>query len=250
MDLVFDMGSASEPKGHGIIYFRGRYEQDKLLATYVVTLPLTVDFAKYVPPFLASHLSASAMKDLSAFSLPPVPEEVESHQHLEHLAEMRSDDLVYAGTISSNDLPEVMQAAADAVQEYSRLWSEYVGAPSATSTQESSDAGLGVNEVLYSLMNEQDRLQELSKLVGTLRFAIERDDQALNAEAHEQIALVGRTLPQHYQIEGLLRAAEDASPRGATLAQLYLDRCYRFMAGDDDRAQELEKGIRELEGSS
>ena len=65
----------------------------------------------------------------------------------------------------------------------------------------------------------------------------------------EQITLVGRHLPEGYQVAGLIRAAGDSSNRGATLAQLYLDRCYRLMEGNDQRAHELEQKIRALEDS-
>ena len=249
MDLDFDKGTPHEPKGHAIIYFRVRYEPDKLMATYVVTLPMAVDFTKYVPPFLASHLATEPLKGLSAFSLPPVPEEVESHEHLVRLAEMRSDDLVYGGTLSANDTPEMMQASSDAVEKYSRLWADFVGS-SATATSEISDSGLDVNDVLYSLMNGRDRLQELSKLIGKLRFAVEGDDHALSAEAQQQITLVGRHLPERYQVTTLLRVAADATRKGATLAKLYLDRCYRILEGDDNGVAELEKGIKELEDST
>lgn len=249
MDLEFDRGSSSEPKGHAIIYFRVRYEADKLLATYVVTLPLVVDFAKYVPPFLASHLAAEPLKELSAFSLPPVPEEAESHDQLVRLAELRSDDLVCAGTVATNDLPEMMQAASDAVQAYSRLWSEYVTSLKPAPVEE-TDSYLDVNEVLYSLMNERDRLQELVKLVGKLRFAVEGEDRVVGSEVHQQIDLVARHLPPTYQVANLLQAAENTAPKGGMLAQLYLDRCYKLMEGDDHSVTELDERIRALEASN
>ena len=124
MHLDFDTGNPTSPRGHAIIYFRARYDAEKLVATYAITLPMAIDFSKYVPPFLASHLAAEPLKDLSAFSLPPVPEEVESYDQLKRLSEARADDLVCGGTVATNDLPEMMQVAGDAVQEYARLWNE------------------------------------------------------------------------------------------------------------------------------
>ena len=248
MDLQFDRGSPQEPKGHAIIYFRGRLEQDKLFASYVVILPLAIDFSKYVPPFLASHLASASLKELSAFSLPPVPEEVEGHGSLVRLADMRADDLVCAGSVSPSDLPEMMQAASDAVQEYSRLWTEYVGSE-AVPIPQSDDAGLGVEEVLYGLMNERDKLEELSKLVGKLRFAMEGNDNQLSAEVRQQISLVGQHLPESYQVAKLLGAAADASGKSTSLAQLYLERCYKLVGGDDGGALELEERIKALEAA-
>ena len=50
MDLDFDAGSSASPRGHAIIYFRARYDPEKLLAIYAITLPITFDFSKFVPP--------------------------------------------------------------------------------------------------------------------------------------------------------------------------------------------------------
>lgn len=249
MDLDFDKGNAHQPKGHAIIYFRARYEPDKVLATYAVTLPMRVDFAKYVPPFLVSHLASEPLKDLSAFSLPPIPEEVESHAYLEQLADMRSDDLVCAGSVSTSDLPEMMQLASEAVQAYSQLWADYMALTKPEVSAETEESGLGVDEVLYSLMNERDRLQELSKLISKLRFALETDDRALGEEVRHQISTVGRHLSPDYHVDKLLQAAGDDGPQGAALARLYLDRCYRLLEGDATTAGELEERIKALESS-
>lgn len=255
MALEFDIGDPASPRGHAIIYFRARYDAEKLLATYAITLPMAIDFSKYVPPFLASHLAAEPLKDLSAFSLPPVPEEVVSYDYIRHLSESRSDDLVCGGTVASNDLPEMMQMAGDAVQEYARLWKESQPDPStpaiADSAGESSDGSFSVNEVLYGLMNESDRLQELTKLVGKLRFALDGNDGALREEACEEIAAVGRHMPDNYQVSNLLKAMLGTdTTRAAVLTQLYLDRCYKLLEGDDNSVLELEERIRGMEASS
>ena len=71
MDISFEKGDPQRPKGHALAYFRTHSEPDKVYATYIIVLPLSVDFAKYVPPFLTSHLANMTLGDLSAFSLPP-----------------------------------------------------------------------------------------------------------------------------------------------------------------------------------
>ena len=254
MDLDFDTGNPASPRGHAIIYFRARYDAEKLVATYAITLPMAIDFSKYVPPFLATHLAAEPLKDLSAFSLPPVPEEVESYDHLKRLSEARADDLVCGGTVATNDLPEMMQMAGDAVQEYARLWKESQPAAATGAIAEpadnTSDTSLGVNEVLYGLMNDGDRLQELSKLVGQLRFALDGNDRALSEETCDEIAAVGRHMPSNYQVPDLLRAMMQPESKGSLLTQLYLDRCYRLLEGDDNSVQELDERIRGMEAAS
>jgi hypothetical protein len=251
MDVSFDIGDPQKPRGHALAYFRTRSEPDKVYATYIIVLPITIDFAKYVPPFLASHLG-SMPNDLSAFSLPPVPEEVGSYEELQRLAGTRDDDLLYAGTMLSFELPEMMEAVGEVVRYYSQAWSDNVkpaiNAP--TANEETEGSSPGVNEVLYSLMSEQDRLADLSKLVGKLRFAVEGNDHETGTDMEEEIKLLGRFLPEHYNIPNLLQAVMDSSARGAQLAQLYLDRCYKLSNHDDAGALDLEERIESLKTSS
>jgi hypothetical protein len=68
------------------------------------------------------------------------------------------------------------------------------------------------------------------------------------AEVNEEIAALGRHLPEGFQVASLLAAAQDMSARGSRLAQLYLDRCFRLSAGDSPSAQALEEQIRGLQG--
>ena len=249
MDVTFERGDPQKPRGHALAYFRTRSAPDKVYATYIIVLPLSVDFAKYVPPFLTSHLSNMPLNDLSAFSLPPVPEEVDSDQHLQRLAELRDDDLLYAGTMSSVDLPEMMEAVAEVVRYYSQKWSEHGKPAIALPAQEGEEAASGVNEVLYSLMNERDRLTELAKLAGRLRFAVEGDDRQTGSEVAEDITILGRYLSERYYIPSLLQAVMDSSTKGAQLAQLYLDRCYKLSDGDEAAAHDLEERINTLKAS-
>ena len=248
MEISFERGEPKKPKGHALAYFRTRMEPDKVYATYIIVLPISVDFAKYVPPFLASHLGNVPLSDLSAFSLPPVPEEVGSYQEIQSLAEMRDDDLLFAGTMHSFDLPEMMQAASDVVHEYAQLWSECVK-PTVADDGDSEEGATRVNEVLYSLMSRQDKLAELSNLMSKVRFALEGNDQQMCQEMEEEINLLSKYLPENFYIASLLRAGLDSSSRGAQLAQLYMERCYKLSNGDDTGALELEEKIETLKAS-
>ena len=104
-----------------------------------------------------------------------------------------------------------------------------------------------VNEVLFSLMSEGDRLAELARLLGKLRFALEGHDVGMLDEATEEINTLARHLPENFQVPSLLTAARDASHKGSRLAQLYLDRCFRLSAGDLPSVQSLEEQIRSLQ---
>ena len=112
MNLSFDKGDHTRPKGHALVYFRVSTEPDKVYATYVVSLPVKADLSKYVPPFLANHLGNAPLSDFSAFAMPPVPEPVDSYEMLERLSHLRDDDLVYADSMFSFDLPRMMEVAA------------------------------------------------------------------------------------------------------------------------------------------
>lgn len=272
MDLVFDRGDSQHPRGHALLYFRVDTEPDKVYATYVVTLPVKSDLTKYVPPFLASHLGNMPFSDLSAFAMPPVPEAVNSFEELERLSQLREDDLVYGGSMFSFDLPRMMETATEAVQVYSSLCSEALGmistpaegaaeaigeelretleAAAAPETEPEPepepDDSLNVNEVLFSFMSESDKLGELSRLLGRLRFAVDGADQSEADEVGAEITVLARHLPENFKVSDLLNVAKDNSERSSQLAKLYIDRCFRLSAGDAGAATELDAQIQLL----
>ena len=261
MDITFDRGDPDHPKGHALLYFRVSTEPDKVYATYLVTLPVKADMSKYVPPFLASHLGNLPMSDFSAFAMPPVPEPVGSYEELERMSRQRDDDLVFGDSMFSFDLPRMMEAVNEAVEAYSKKYAagnDGAGALVAESPQleaaqqepaQDDDPSYNVNEVVFSLMSERDKLGELSKLLGKLRFAVEGDDSQNADEAAEEITTLAGHLPEEFQVSSLLAVARDASQKGSLLAQLYLDRCFRLSDGDVDSARELEQQIRSLKDS-
>ena len=270
MDLVFDRGDSQHPRGHALLYFRVDTEPDKVYATYVVTLPVKSDLTKYVPPFLASHLGNMPLSDLSAFAMPPVPEAVNSFEELERLSQLREDDLVYGGSMFSFDLPRMMETATEAVQVYSSLCSEALGmistpaegaaeaigeelretleaaAAPETEPEPEPDDSLNVNEVLFSFMSENDKLGELSRLLGRLRFAVDGADQSEADEVGAEITVLARHLPENFKVSDLLNVAKDNSERSSQLAKLYIDRCFRLSAGDAGAATELDAQIQLL----
>jgi len=270
MDLIFDRGDPQNPRGHALLYFRVDTEPDTVYATYVVTLPVKSDLTKYVPPFLASHLGSLPLSDLSAFAMPPVPEAVGSYSELERLSQLREDDLVYGGNMFSFDLPRMMETATEAVQTYSSLCSDALamtgtpleGAATAAAMgdesgqsqtpapapepEEEPDDSYNVNEVLFSFMSEIDKLGELSRLLGRLRFAVDGSDQATADEVGEEVTVLARHLPENFRVKDLLDVARDSSDKSSELAKLYIDRCFRLSAGEEGVAKELEDQIRLL----
>lgn len=240
MELHFERGARETPKGHALVYFRQKYDQESVLATYIIALPIKVDVSKYIPPMFANQMQGMSSESLAGFAFPPIPEKVDSLDQIRHLAETRDDDLIDGGTGDSNDPMDMMQVVSDLQQEYSRLWEqslETLVLPEAPS----------VNEFIYELMGEPDKLSELSKLVGKLRFAAEGSDPRLIKETEDEISTLARYLPEHYWIPRLIQTTEMPATSAAMLAQLYLERCYKLLEEDYRRLQEVEQEIQRME---
>jgi hypothetical protein len=95
-------------------------------------------------------------------------------------------------------------------------------------------------------MNDRDKLGELSKLVGTMRFATERSDYVLMEETDASIAALERLLPQPYWATKVRVSSKDPSMNGAALAQLYMERCYKLIDEDFPAVAAVEKKITDL----
>ena len=256
MALTFDIGDAGRPKGHAIVYFQSPTTSE-VLATYILILPIPMDIGKYLPPLLASQLGGMAGEMMSegmgSFAAPPVPESVESVDFLRNLASLRGDDLLSGGTVVLGDPTAAMHETAEAVQEYQRLYRAYVdsaapaeAAPQALGAETSAAGPADVQRVLYELMNERDRLGELSKLVGAMRFAAGGGDTALLEETEAGLEALEQLLPEHYWIAKVRAAARDTSEAGALLAQVYVERTYKLVAEDYAAVGLLEKRIADL----
>ena len=107
--------------------------------------------------------------------------------------------------------------------------------------------GLGVNEVLYSLMSDADRLSELTKLVGKLRVAIDGGEDALATEAESDINLLVSHLPENHKATRLIESVRAEGATGARLAELYLQRCFHLIREDYVKLGEVEDEINTLE---
>ncbi|MBM3946855.1 MAG: hypothetical protein FJ315_05590 [SAR202 cluster bacterium] len=246
--LTFEQGDPSRPKGHALLYFRDVGSPGRLVATYVVVLPVSVDVVRYMPPFLAPHAAELAGKGLSALAFPPLPEAVEGEQRLRQLADARGDDLLSGGALDLTQVQVVLERVNDQVQDYAEAYNTFVSTmPASVSAQrEPSHAplGLGVDEVLMEFMSDRDRLGELTRLIGALRFALAGNDQRQAQEAQAGMRPLARRLPESCAAEELMKAACDPSASGALLAQLYLERCYKVLDQDEDAIRSLDERIR------
>ena len=221
MDLYFDRGDRDNPAGHALVYFKVDTEPDKVYASYVVTLPIKSDLTKFLPPFLATHLGSLPLNDLSSFAMPPVPEPVDGFAELERLSRQRgrrpslrrqhvllrpapNDGVGNGGRVKlRRALRRLGKSATVVGSEVSATEAEAL--TSAEEPEEELDASFNVNDVLFSFMSESDKLSELSRLLGRLRFAVEGADGPAAAEVGEEIAALARHLPEEFQVAQLAR---------------------------------------------
>ena len=249
MDIVFDRGSSDRPKGHALLYFRSSSDPEEVWATYVVILPVSVDVSKYVPPFLMNQVGEIGAKDLSAFAFPPAPEQLGAYEKLERMAESREDDILSGGTIDPTDVASAMMFVGEAVQRYAAMCSDLVeeaAKPNGEADLDSSE--LDVNEVMYGLMSDSDKLGELTKLIGRLRYAVDGSEGDLVRETERDISLLAGHLPENHYIPELVSAVKSSDSRGAHLADLYLQRCFHLVQEEYGKLGDIEEQIRALEG--
>lgn len=255
MDLKFERGDPDRPRGHAVVYFRDASNRDAVAATYVIVLPVAVDLAKYVPPFLAGQVPNLGEAGLSAFAFPPAPEPAGSFDAIAGLADARDDDLIFAGVFALSEVTGLLAAIGEIVEEYSMRYEATVGSTGVSgestaggeAAKTEQGGGGGVDDVVYGLMSEPDRLGELTKLLGRLRFAAEGDDTATVEAAGARIKALAGHMPANRHINRLLAAATDRSPNGAPLAQLYLERAYCLSREDYLRVKGLDEEIAALQ---
>lgn len=228
MDLIFEKGDATRPRGHALAYFTSSGDPGEIWATYLIVLPITVDVAKYVPPFLMNQMGDLGPKDLSAFAFPPSPERLPDRQHLQQLADLREDDILFGGAVGAGDVSSAMFVINELLQAYAQLYSDTAIVSDAGDDQESPDQA-GVSEVLYGLMSVSDRLGELTRLIGRLRYAVDGNEDSQIRETEAEILLLSRQLPDELHIPRMVAAVKESDPRGAQLADLYLKRSYHLV---------------------
>ena len=108
-----------------------------------------------------------------------------------------------------------------------------------------------LSNVLYEFMSEPDKLSELSKLVGKLRFASEEwegfYDRAMIEEVESEILSLSMYLPDKYKIQAVMQSAKLWSDSGSVLTELYLERCYKLYEEDYIELQKIEATIKWFE---
>jgi hypothetical protein len=250
VQLRFELGDPQAPRGHAILYAHLSNPAGPLVATYCVVLPITFSIAKYLPPMFLPQMQMEGLREAASMSVVPVPpmlEDVPSMEGLRLLAERRDDDLCDMGTLVVTDETQRMFFAAEGCQEYGQLFATYAQSwPEAAEETAAHPAELDVDEVLAGVLSERDRLDELVRSIGQMRYAIEGNDKHLLAETERRMRRMAAGLSDKYRADQLIDAALQPTERGAKLAQLYLERAYKLLDEDYAAIPPIEQQIREL----
>jgi hypothetical protein len=249
-DLIFERGDRSRPAGHAFLYFTQRGSSE-VLATYVIVPPIALDFARYVPPLLASSLgSMGAMMQASFMPIPPAPESL-ALAEVHRLAELRGDDVIQGG-VGDGDVTALIGRVATLGQEYADAYQAGLErAPRASSERSAEPAlesasELDANALLYSVLTERERVDELARRLGPLRYAAEGRDSRGVESIRREMRAIAAYLPAGFRAEEIIEAAARPDSTGGRLAQLLVDRAYRVSSGDLDALPPLDAQITAL----
>ena len=243
MAAAFEIGNPDRPKGHALLYFRTS-GGGEVVATYVVVLPIAINAAKYIPPAFAARIPQPA-SEVAAAALPPIPESMENVEHVRRLAQRRDDDLLDGGVIEA-DPEQLMVAAHEAAQAYAAQYQRTLEAePAEAPAPEAPDE----DTLRWMLMGEKERIGELAKLTGQLRYALDGGDDRLQRATVAQMEKLQALLPEKYRIGEFLVAAQQPGDKGRRLAELYIDRCYKLSNEEYEALRDLDRQIEEMQNA-
>lgn len=240
--LQFERGDVQAPTGHSFLYFDAGDGQ--IVATYLVVPPIPIDLAKYLPPLLASSLGAGGLiADTTFVPIPPAPEPFDLAT-LRQVAEIRGDDVLFGGEARGIDTAAMIARVAEIGAAYAQAYQEAIARASQAEPEEPTSRQ--VDALLYSLLSEGERVQELARRIGTLRYAVESGDATLTRETLTEMRAISAYLSEEYRAAELIEAAGRAGPEGARLAQLFIERAYHVARRDHAAVAALDDQIASL----
>ena len=245
MAVRFEVGDPQKPRGHALLYYRST--DDTILATYVVVLPIAIDPAKYIPPAFAARIAEAST--VAATALPPIPEQMESFELVKRLAELRGDDLLDGGVVNS-DPERLMLQTHEIANEYAERYKSMVESlPQASAAPAEPVEPPDEDELRWVLLGEKERIGELAKLTGQLRYAVDGGDEHLRRATVQKVDRLRRHLPEKYRIGEFLAGAQRPGESGRRLAELYIDRCYKLSNEQYESLADLDREIAVLESA-
>ena len=248
--LEFERGDAERPVGHAFLYFTDT--GDRVGATYILVPPIVMDLAKYIPPLLASSLGPiGIMAQQSFVPVPPAPESA-SLAEIRRLAELRGDDVLVAGRLSSFDVAGQMSQVAGIGEAYAQAYQSRLDRSPIEDAGRAEDERLvseaDTNALLYSVLPEHERLDRLAHELVTLQYATEVSDEALAESTRREMQGIAAYMPKKYWLDELLEVLRRPQAQ-SRLVQLYFDRAYRLTNDDLEEVPGIEAEIMTLRGA-
>jgi hypothetical protein len=172
------------------------------------------------------------------------------------LATVRGDDLLDGGVVSV-DPERLMMVTHEIANDYAgqyRTWIEAQPAPGGAAGAAGAAVAAGAaapetneDELRWVFLGERERIGELAKLTGQLRYAVDGGDERLTRATVEQIERLRRHLPDKFRIGEFIVAARRPGEIGRRLAELYIDRCYKLSGEEYETLADLDRQIADLE---
>ena len=237
MNLIFDAGERETPKGHALVYFRDRADPERHLVTYLVILPVAIDPSRYVPQALAGRASRE-LTTVNATALPPIPEPVENLDQLRSIAQHRDDDVLDGGTIDTDEVERLIYMVHEMTQAYEQL---YRAAADQWTVEPATEPDTETVQLL--LMSELNRLEELARLTGQLRYAVEGQDTRLAEETATAVERIVGLLPESYNLRDYTALVQAPGEHSRRLAALLLDRSFKLCNAEYEALAALDEQI-------
>jgi hypothetical protein len=92
-------------------------------------------------------------------------------------------------------------------------------------------------------MSGDDKLTELSKLVGKLKFNVEGIDQSAIKDSENELNILANHFPPNHNMDKLISAIKLQDKKSEELADLYVKRCYCLINEQYGQLGELETKI-------
>lgn len=241
--LVYERGDPVQPVGHAFVYFGARGDQ-QVLATYIVVPPITIDLVKYMPPMLASTLGSAMMTPQASFlPVPPVPEPMDLGKIL-GLAEIRNDDILAGGfERSQSDPAALLSKVVEIGEAYAKGYQDSISREPPAEAETPADESPQVRALLYATVSERERLDTLTRELGSLRYGLEVGDKELVESTLEEMRAIATSLPGKYRAGELMEVASKTDAESVRLAQLYLERGYKICVEDYEGLSNLDAEI-------
>jgi len=248
-DLDFKLGNKEKPKCHAIVYFT---DNELIFASYVIDFPITGDISKYIPEMFADQIPD---QDMDKIIFPPLPEKFEGTiDELINLSSLRSDDLIYGGSISSDEKTLGMSKLSKIANDYSDLCKQYfdqVTLNNLLNDSKDNTNKLSNTETLeINNMQESELLSEVTKIIGNIKFSKDNNEIEAIKLYKKDILKISELVPENRKIKEIISYLDFETENSEKLISAYISRAYSMFNEDYINVKELDTLILDLEKSS